>query len=369
MGIVIKVGLTFSLVLVLIFLTLFYSNLSDFAKGLAQEKIPGLTFTQIEVGWNDVQLIEVRYTKNGKVRLSADLIYLQPSLTSLWSRTFRVSKIELISPHFYVEKSIAGEIKWPIFQHVDSRNSKTMEEIQEVERFLYVGEFLFKGGSGEFLDRSVGTPPGHFKIYNVDLTVKDFHYPFDEANKILLDLSLKIDGPRDTVVKVTGWADLECKSARIDSLINRFDLIQIEPYVRSPRTTVRPNGNLDVVARWEMNHGEFTFNGEMELDDLTFDGNGSVVGLPVGLVKQYLRLKNDVIKVPFEITGDINQKTDYRDQVLSVIRQALLTELGTGPLKTLIQKLVRGVGASADGSGSGIKIQIDKLRNFFQKRH
>ena len=96
-----KLGLAFTVVLALLIVAvvLIYSNLSEFARAFVEEKVPGMTFSELDVSWNEVNIHGVEYSSEGKVRLKTDRIQLRPSLSSFWSDTFKIQSVEAVQAY------------------------------------------------------------------------------------------------------------------------------------------------------------------------------------------------------------------------------------------------------------------------------
>ena len=334
---------------------LVFSNLSGIARSFVEEKVPGMTFAQLDVSWNELNIHEVEYSSEGKLRLKTDRIHLRPSFSSLWSDTFKIDSIEANQAYVYIEKKANGEIVWPIPTPAESAGPKAEEkEPSEEPLAVQLEEFRIRDGSGEFLDRSVGRSPAHFKIKDVDLTVSDLRYPPDQG-RMDVDLSLVVESPKDTRVTASGWVDPVGESADMDARIEELDLSQAEPYLRKSDQAVKPSeGTMGGDASWKMEQGEYTLSGEVALSDLKFQRSGGGMGeLSAMLVEQYLKAIGEPMTFPFEIKGNRNEQSDYQSQLANKIRKALLQKLGVGggSAGNLLQKGGEGAASPAKGLG------------------
>ena len=331
-------------VVLIVAVVLIFSNLSGIARGFVEEKVPGMTFSEIDVSWSELSIYGVEYSSEGKVRLKTDRIQLRPSLSSFWSDTFKIRSIEAAQAYVYIEKKANGEIVWPVPKPAESSKTKTEEkDSTEGPPAVHLGEFSIRDGSGEFLDRSVGSPPAHFKIKDVNLTVSNLRYPA-EPGSMDVDLSLVVEGPKDTRVSASGWVDPVGESADMEAKIERLDLSQAQPYLRKSDQSIKPSeGTLDGDAEWEMDQGDYTLSGEVVLSDLKFQRSGGMAGLSAMLVEQYLKATGEPMTFPFEIKGNNREKKDYRGQLADKIGKALLKKLGGGSAG----KLFQGVGGEA----------------------
>ncbi len=340
------------LVVLIVALVLIFSNLSTIARGFVEEKVPGMTFSQIDVSWSELSIHGVEYSSEGKVRLKAEKIQLRPSLSSFWSDTFKIRSIEAAEAYVYIEKKASGEIVWPIPKPTESSKPKTEKEDSPGKPLaVHLGEFRIRDGSGEFLDRSVGSPPAHFKIKDVNLTLSNLRHPA-EPGSMDVDLSLAIEGPQDTRVNASGWVDPVGESADMDAGIERLDLSQAEPYMRKSDQSVRPSeGTLDGDAKWLMEQGEYTLSGEVLLSDLKFQrSGGGLAGLSSMIVEEYLKATGEPMTFPFEIKGNRREKSDYRSKLSDKIGKALLQKLGGGSAG----KVLKGAEGAASPAKEGL---------------
>ncbi len=357
-----KLGLAFTVVLALLIVAvvLIYSNLSEFARAFVEEKVPGMTFSELDVSWNEVNIYGVEYSREGKVRLKTDRIQLRPSLSSFWSDTFKIQSVEAVQAYVYIEKKANGEIVWPIPRPAEptEANAEKKDSTEEEPPAVQLGEFRIRQGVGEFLDRSVGSPPAHFKIKDVNFTVTNLRYP-PEPGSIDVDLSLAIDGSKDTWVSASGWVDPVGESADMDAKIEDLDLKQAEPYLRKSERSVKPSeGTLDGDAAWEMDQGAYTLTGEVLLSDLKFQRSSGMAGLSAMVVEQYLKATGEPMKFPFEIKGNNKEKTDYHGQLADKIGKALLKKLGGGSAGKLFQ-------GDGDGAATPAKKGLEGLLEGF----
>ncbi len=347
-----SLGFVGLLVVLIAAAVLILSNLSGIARGFVEERVPGMTFSQIEVGWSELNIYGVEYSSEGKVRLKTGRIQLRPSLSSFWSDTFKIRSIEAAQAYVYIEKKANGEIVWPIPQPAESSETKTEEkDTPEKPPAVYLGEFRIRNGSGEFLDRSVGSPPAHFKIKDVNLTLTNLRHP-PEPGSMDVDLTLAVDGPKDTRVSASGWVDPVGESADMDASIERLDLSQAEPYMRKSDQSVKPSeGTLDGDAKWLMEQGEYTLSGKVVLSELKFQrSGGGLAGLSALLVEQYLKATGEPMTFPFEVKGNRKEKTDLRSKLSANIGKALLQKLGGGSAG----KVLKGAGGATAPAKEGL---------------
>ena len=314
-----------------------------------------MTFSQIDVSWSGLNIHEVEYSSQGKLRLKADRIQLRPSLSSFWSDTFKIRSIEAAQAYVYIEKKANGEILWPVPKPAESSKTKTEEkDSTEAPPAVHLAEFRIRDGSGEFLDRSVGSPPAHFKIKDVNLTVSDLRYP-PQPGSMDVDLSLAVVGSKDTQVSASGWVDPVGESADMGAKTERLDLSQARPYLRKSDQSVKPSeGTLDGDAEWEMDQGDYTLSGEVVLSDLKFQRFRGMAGLSAMLVEQYLKATGEPMTFPFEIKGNNKEKKDFRGQLADKIGKALLKKLGGGSTGKLLQGAGKGTTSPAKEGLGGL---------------
>ena len=195
------VGVIVALIVVMV---VAYVSLTNLTKAIVEKQVPGLTFTELKVGWNDVLLTGAKYTSGaGKVLLETDAIGIQPSLLSVFTDTFRIASVQIDKPYVFVQRREDGEVILPL-PGAGERRVTPKDSGHEKASPVQVGKLLVVGGRGEFVDRSVGAPYAKFTIRDFHLDARDIRYPA-APGRIAVDISFALAGKRAGTVRETGW--------------------------------------------------------------------------------------------------------------------------------------------------------------------
>lgn len=361
-----KLGLIL-VVLVLIVLAgvwLILSNLSDLTRSFVEEKVPGLTFDQLEVGWNHVQLSRVEYSTEGKVRLKTEALHIESSLLTGWGDTLRINSIQIEKPYVYVERRENGSVLWPIPGGGETGGSENSEGTSS--QAVYVKEVRIQEGSGEFLDRSVGPPHAQYRIRSVNLTLEDLHYP-QVSGPVPVDLSLAVGGKKKTRVSGSGWIDTQDESALMGIRIENLYLLQLKPYYQGQIPTKLSDGTLSTQAQWSMEQGSYTLSGQMSIEDLKFQSTGKgIAGLALRMVESSPKAGGGTLVVPFEIKGNLDGESNVRGQLVKIAANALIQKMGLNPSELLAGKEKAKLLDETKKILNPLKKQVDQIKGLFR---
>jgi hypothetical protein len=361
-----KLGLIVVAVILILAIAIFlvYSNLSSLTRNIVEKQIPNLTFSELKVSWDQIQLTGVKYSApNGKVLLKTDSILVKPSLKSALTDTLQIAAVVIDKPYVFIQRKQDGEIVLPVPQPASAGQKQEAAPQQPaaegLAKGIHVGEIRIENGSGEFVDRSVGRPPAHFKIRNVDLAIKDIEYPL-KSRRIPLDLSMQIEGKREGRLNVSGWANPQAQSGDIKMKVKDLFIPHAEPYYRSKDTTARlADGLLGLNLHVKMNQGNVVLPGDVTMSDIRFQGRqGKFFGVPVGAVADFFEDNNKPITIPFEVEGHIDRPEEIRYRVISVIVEKMIAKLGAQEVEKVTDKLKQG-------DVEGAKEEVEKLKKKF----
>lgn len=346
-----------------------YLGISSLARRLADENMPGLSFAEMEVGWNRIQLSEVKYTSpvTRKETLSADVIKISPSYLSFLSDTVRVGSLQIDSPYIYLERDRSGRLILPFPESLEGAAEEGTESGNPGFQALFQNVEV-TGGRGEFLDRSVGEPFAHYKFSELYLIVDNLRYPVGDQ-KVDLELSLQLEGQQPGKLNLEGWVQPGQTSSDLAVEVNRLHLPELEPYLRGVAALrgIR-SGTVDSRSTLEMERRHYIAEGEMSLLDLDFGGSGgSLLGVPSQLVTDFLKSQGNSLVIPFQIEGDLDGQSDPRAQLIEAIQAALVQTLGIGSLTDLQNLLKKGNVEDLNEGRQQLEEQKDKIRDLFNK--
>ena len=293
-----------------------YLNLSLLV--LATQTLPGVSFSDLNLTWNSIELKEFEYSSPElkRVTLRSDLIQVSPDFLSFLSATERIDSIEIEAPYVYLERRPDGSLVLP-FPTTAQEESGSDPTPSKSTTSILVDRVDLSAGSGEFLDRSVGRPYAHYRIKDVRLSLRDLSYPPSGTN-ISVDLSFVLEGQPEGTAQLTGWLDPAGNSADLEIEVSDFAVHHVQPYVRDLlKSSPLLDGALGTSLKIDVEKGVYSVNGELSLLDLKLQpGEGDFLSIPLTLFSTHLQQYQNSLAVPVQIEGDLNEDVDHQDQIV-----------------------------------------------------
>ncbi|NOZ11473.1 MAG: DUF748 domain-containing protein [Gammaproteobacteria bacterium] len=347
-----------------------YNNLSSIARGIVEDQVPNLSFGDLDVGWNSIELTAVKYSSAaGKVLLESKSIKVKPSLSSIFSDTFKVSSVTIDEPYVYIEIKGDGEVVLPIPQPTAPEAGDSQPEAEQAaaegDAFaIYIAKVEINDGRGDFVDKSVGRPYAQFKIKDVNIEIGDISVP-PVSTKMPLDISMKLEGPREGRFELSGWYDPVTNSGDLEMELADIFLPHAEPYYRSKKTTARlSDGTLDLRIQTKIKNKDHVTNIKTTLGNIKFSSDkGKFMGAPAGAVKEYTE-NNKLPGFVCSLSGNIDRIDQARVSCVRQITEQLVKAVGKSVVMKEISKKLFGNkdGDKAESKG-GLEGQLKGLFN------
>lgn len=359
----------------IVIMVVVYSNLSSIARGIVEEQVPNLTFSDLDVGWNGIELTGVKYSSAaGKVLLESKSIKIKPSLSSIFSDTFKISSVYIGEPYVYIEIKSDGEVILPIPQPTAPEVTGTAQAEAapaggategEVEAFaLYIAKVEIDNGRGDLVDKSVGRPYAQFKIKDVNIEIGDISIP-SVSVEMPLAISMKLEGPREGKFELSGWYNPVTDSGDLEIELKDIFLPHAEPYYRSKKTTARlSDGTLDIRIQTRIKNKNHDTNIKTTIGNIKFaNSSGKFMGVPAGAVRKYTE-SNKLPGFSCNVRGNIDRVDQARISCVRQITEQMVKAVGKTVVMKEINKRLFGNkdGDEADGKG-GIEGQLKGLFN------
>lgn len=285
-------------------------NVSGLARKVTSGSVPGFTFQYLDVGWNAVQLRGGRYQLPGPTTLSVacTLLRAEPSFLSFLTDRIRVADVEVEQPRFRIERT-GGTGDKPPGGPPASNGPQGESPAGKAPRSVAVRRLVLKGGSGTFIDRTVGNPPAQIQFVNLEATLTDLELPEDEGPS-QVTLTCAIHGDPDGSFNLGGWFDPAAGSADLTLRLADCDLNLLHPYLKGELHTVsETSGRADLDLAILMTAGIYEAKGELRLHEMNVpDTSDRFLGIPASLLREYLRLGSNRLTIPFTFRGNVNEE-------------------------------------------------------------
>lgn len=342
-------------------LILLQVNLSTLARSLASRQIPGLTFSDLRVGWGEIEVVQLDYRPREAERslLVADAVAVRPSLFSFLTDTFRLWEIRIESPVLFLERERDGGVLLPL---PPGREEAPGEG---TSRSLHIESLDLRSGILEFVDHSVGDPPARYRWRNVQVQVRDIRHPAG-AEPLHFEISAVLEGAQDARLRLVGWRQALPESGRMVLELEHLEPDHFAPYLRNTETTNLPaGGTLGLQAELELDPSRYRVQGTLVLDQFTFaTPQGRFLGVPVLLLDGFLKAQDHRLELPFRMEGERNGKGGPGG-LAGVLSQALIEAVGPAAIDAFRDQLRR----EGEGGSQGLdqlKEGIRRLRDRFQ---
>ncbi len=305
---------------------LLWLNLSRLTRKLAQEQIPGLTFSEIEIAWDRVKLSDFRYLSGNSLVASIDArsVDVHPTFLSFLKDQIEVRQLVIKLPQFRLVKRPEEKPPQPGPPTSAGQAAKARADFKHIS---------LVDGRGEIEDRTVSGPPARLVLDQISIVLRDFKYPV-AAGLTALDASCVIKGQPDGKAHLSGWLDPVNQSSELRVQATSLDLKNLRPYFRDRVHAIEnADGTADLELELLMTNGSYTATGELTLGNLHLPrGDQKQGGLPGLLLTQYLKLHGNRVTIPFKLTGDL-RKNEHRLDLSALLSGIINQEIGNEALQ------------------------------------
>lgn len=309
-----------------------YSSMSHLTRELAEKRVPGLTFSDLEIGWNLLTIRGIRYVdpETDRLLLSADQVVISPSFTSFFSDEIQVSSIDIVTPYVYVLRDSEGRLHLPLPRREPSTADTGGNPGEEPSSLrVAINEISGATGSGEFIDQTVVGPDAHYRLSNLNFSVRDLRYP-PQNRPVQFEVSSFIEGETTSQLQISGWYDFVASSADLAVHLQDFTFNQGEPYLRERiRVEELGEGRIDADADLKMTEGQYTVTGHLTLTDFVVSQlQERLLGFPTEILQVFLRDTGGEVIVPFDFKGRLGEGGEPFDPG-ALLMNRLEEELGS----------------------------------------
>jgi hypothetical protein len=318
-------------------LVLAYRNVTDLARAAAERNVPGLTFSAIELGWNRLEVADVRLERKGQTALKVDRLQVYPSLRSLFTQTIEIASIEVHGPSVHLVRDGHGGLELLGGPARGRKRADPAEDSkgQASSRGLHIGRIEVRGGRGELVDHSVVGVPAKWKISGLDVTLRDVAAPV-RPGKIAFEVATRLDAERIGTLRTRGWYDPGSDAAEVDFRLDDAFLPLLEPYLRGKHTTTPIRQGLAALeVRLRLANGEYVAPSRLELWDVGFSREGLFLGAPTSLVRKLLSDGARPLVVEVELRGKVSDPSALQRQLLAALLKEVGKEVAAGGLSGL----------------------------------
>ena len=348
-----------------------YFVLSFYAVKFIQSRLqqmvgPGFILSEIKVHPTYLSAKGIRYEDP----LSRRRIFLieemrvYPALFSLFNGTLDIREWVILRPSFFFYRSQEGTFIGPWVQpeakekHPESSDGRKRD--QEKSIFITIDRFHIREGSIDFEDFKMGEPPGQILVRELDLELKNIHYPLIPFHSPI-ELKGKIRGKkRDGNIYVKGWVDL--KKMDVDALFNvqEIDIKIFEPYYRKRVSAEIEEGQTNMEAKINIQGGMIDAPGRLELYNFHIREGGTILWIPAKTLISLLKNKGNRIQIQFHVKGNMDDpQFNLRETFLTRVVVSLAEALGI-PIRVVGETMIGGSGKGMEGFIEGLR-SIEKL--------
>lgn len=314
-------------------LFLVYSSMSYLTRELAEKRVPGLTFSDLQIGWNLLTIRGIRYVdpESERLLLSAESLVVSPSFTSFFSDEIKVSSIEIEDPYVFILRDPEGHLQLPLPRRNNepAQVPESLPSEQSSNFQIAIDEITGTGGSGDYIDQTVTGPDASYRFSDLNFSVQGIRHP-PQSEPVEFDVEALVDGSDNSQLQLSGWYDFATPSADLAFRLQDFTLAQGEPYLRERiRVEEFGQGKIGADANLQMDAGRYQVDGELVLTDLVISQlQKRLLGFPTEALQIFLKDMGKQMIVPFHFEGTLGEEREPFDPGALLIRR-LEEELGS----------------------------------------
>lgn len=306
---------------------------------------PGSEVNEIKVGWSSIELIGLNIAApNGwpaARTLHAERVTIVPSLRSLLSDRVQIASITVDNPYLSVVRAPGKLIILPSL--LESERHKTRNDVKS-RRSVVISKIALANGTMEVFDRTVSRPPLKIRLEQIEAVVRNV-VPGNLKERTGFELNAVAKGKtRDGRLKVSGWVAAAGKDSSSHIVMEKVDLVSLQPYLVKKGDARISDGTLDLNVKSEVRSNQLDGKGNMIIRDLEFAPSqnylNTFMGLPRSAVISFLKDNDNAIDVDFTLSGDIRHPNFSLNETLATrVASGMAGQLGVS-----IQGLAEGLG-------------------------
>jgi hypothetical protein len=315
--------------------------------GVEQALGPRASVGAVEVGWNGIELrdLKVRSAPKGwpaQDELRAARVKVVPELASVFGDVWRVRSVTIDDAYVSVLRSREGKLKVVpalLEGHLAPRPDPTAAPAPQVR----IGRVLLAGAAIEFFDASVRQPAHRMRLADMRAELEDISLPALDR-PIHIDLRAVFKGPkRDGAIGISGRMTPSTHDAKLSAHLGGVDLISLEPYLLKVNEAGVRRGSLDLEIDATVVKNRLNAPGKLTLTDLELGSSGGVLGTFAGMPRQAVIAslsRNGRIELQFTLDGRLDDPKFSLNEAIAMRAAAGMAEA----LGVSVGGVVEGVG-------------------------
>jgi hypothetical protein len=317
--------------------------------GLREALGPRASIGAVRLGFTGVEVTDLRIRAApgawpAPAELVARRVSLQPSLASLWSSGWHVSRIEVEDGYLSMLRTRQGKLRVlpALLDPATDRDAPAASPPR-----VRIANVVLHGVALDFHDASVRQGTHKLRFESLDAAVGPLNFPaFDEPTDIDLEATLK--GPqRNGRITIHGALTIASFDAQLKAAVRGVDLVALQPYLLKVNEGGVRRGALDLTLDATVKAKKLHAPGRVTLTGLELASGDGVLATFGGVPRQAVlaAMKRDGrIEVNFILDGRID------DPAFS-INDNLATRLAGG----LAEALGVSLGGVVEGVGNMLK--------------
>jgi hypothetical protein len=331
----------------------------------------GSAVKTLQVGWSSVELAElsIKGPKGWPAArtLHAERVRIVPSLRSLLTEQIQVSSIVIENPYLSVLRVPGKLLIVPSLMADERGKDRSRNSTDKTSsRSVVISEIALRNGIMEIFDATVSRPPLEIRLEQIEAIIRDVG-PVNPQGRTRFDLTAMAKGKtRDGSVKVSGWMGTTGRDSSSHIVMDRVDLVSLQPYIVKRGDARISKGTLDLNLKSDVRNNQLNGVGKIIIRDLEFapsqDYVATFMGLPRSAVINFLKNNDNAIDVDFTLHGDIRQPQFSLNETLATrVATGMAGQLGVSiqgvaeGLGTLGRKGLEGASGTANAVGSVFK--------------
>ena len=361
-----------------------YLVLSFLAVKVIQSQIqqvvgPGFTITGIKVKPTHLSVRGIQYeglhTKKRYLQIEEVRIY--PAILSFLKGPLRIREFAILKPSFFFYRTREGVFvgPWTTLEKKEKKEKGEKEvsddrEGKEREAIsINIDRLRIRKGSVDFEDMKMGEPPAQIKLREIDLEMKDLHYPIHSVRSPI-ELRGKVKGKtKEGEIYTKGWMNLKTTDTETAFKVREIEVKLFEPYYRKRVSAEIDSGYINMETKINVKERMIDAPGKLEMTDLQIEkGGGTVLWIPAKTLAALLKDKKHRIQVQFHVKGSLDDpKFSLQEAFLTRVALSLAEAVGI-PIKVVGEEIFEGTIKGEKGLAEGLKSIEELLRDKKGKR-
>lgn len=309
---------------------------------------PRASVGSISLGLTGVEILDLRIRAvrgqwPAEDELRARRVHLRPSLSTLWSKGWRIGRISINAAYLSIQRTRDGRLRLlpALLEKPPAAKSESAAPL------VHLALIELDEAAIDFFDASVRQPAHRLRLEQLDAQVGPIDWPaLDTAAQIELNALFK--GPqRDGRLAIAGTLTPASREARLKANVRGVDLVALQPYLLKVNEGGVRRGTLDLSLDASVKAQRLHAPGTLTLTGLELGPGGGLLSTFAGVPRQAViaaMSRDGRIAVSFTLDGRLD------DPAFS-LNENFATKLAGGLAETLGVSL----GGVVEGVGNVIK--------------